>query len=68
MAMVVNKEVEMESGGSGSLQLDGAASCGEEQNDDHLYGSLQQQQQNSGQPKKKRYHRHTTHQIQEMEA
>ncbi|CAA6669633.1 unnamed protein product [Spirodela intermedia] len=63
----------MESGGSGSAQLDGAASCGEDQDDDLLFASQQQpqnrqQQQNGSQAKKKRYHRHTAHQIQEMEA
>lgn len=71
--MGMGKEVDMESGGSGSAQLDGAASCGEDQDDDLLFAAHQQpqnrqQQQNGSQAKKKRYHRHTAHQIQEMEA
>ncbi|XP_078437977.1 homeobox-7 [Wolffia australiana] len=69
-AMGMNKEMEMESGGSGSAQLDGAAS-GDEQDDDSLFAVHQQpqgRQQNGSQAKKKRYHRHTAHQIQEMEA
>ncbi|XP_031483759.1 homeobox-leucine zipper protein ROC3-like [Nymphaea colorata] len=48
-----SKEEEMESRSGGSGNMDG--SCGEDQEGDH-------------QPKKKRYHRHTSKQIQEMES
>ncbi|KAL3497891.1 hypothetical protein ACH5RR_040623 [Cinchona calisaya] len=56
-----NKEEVMESGGSGSEQhIEGLLSLsGNEQETD---------QQQPNQPKKKRYHRHTARQIQEMES
>nr|CAD1845050.1 unnamed protein product [Ananas comosus var. bracteatus] len=73
------KEEEVESGGSGSGHLDGLGSgsghvdglsCGEEHDNEHqkLLQHQQQQQTPSGSAKKKRYHRHTAHQIQEMET
>lgn len=74
---MMRKEEEIESG-SGSGQIEGL-SCGEEHdtNDRHLHQQeqqiLDQQDQNPHQlldssGKKKRYHRHTARQIQEMEA
>nr|XP_043607300.1 homeobox-leucine zipper protein HDG5-like [Erigeron canadensis] len=51
---------EMESG-SGSDQIEGGLSANEQDTD-------QQQQPDHPPTKKKRYHRHTAHQIQEMEA
>ncbi|KAJ0989926.1 hypothetical protein J5N97_008282 [Dioscorea zingiberensis] len=60
--MMGRREEEMESG-SGSGHVDGL-SCGEEQDTD----AQQQQQPLTSAGKKKRYHRHTARQIQEMEA
>lgn len=62
----VSKEEEMESG-SGSGPLDGVLSCGEE-HDNELQQQPPSQQQQQPVAKRKRYHRHTTRQIQEMEA
>ncbi|URD96654.1 Homeobox-leucine zipper protein [Musa troglodytarum] len=62
----VSKEEEMESG-SGSGPLDGVLSCGEE-HDNELQQQPPSQQQQQPVGKRKRYHRHTTRQIQEMEA
>ncbi|KAK1286470.1 Homeobox-leucine zipper protein ROC3 [Acorus calamus] len=56
----------MESGGSGSGHVDGL-SCGEEHDNDKLNHHPKPQLENP-QSKKKRYHRHTARQIQEMEA
>ncbi|RWW23525.1 hypothetical protein GW17_00012227 [Ensete ventricosum] len=66
MARGGGKEEEMESR-SGSGPLDGVLSCGED-HDNELQQPplLPQLQQPAG--KKKRYHRHTARQIQEMEA
>ncbi|KAL6008202.1 hypothetical protein ACLOJK_033708 [Asimina triloba] len=50
------KEEEMESGGSGSGHMEGGAASGGEE------------LENEQKAKKKRYHRHTARQIQEMEA
>ncbi|KAJ3681677.1 hypothetical protein LUZ60_014250 [Juncus effusus] len=71
------KEEEMDSGGSGSGNIDEFCSFGEEelerdhskqQVSDLSRDPLLQPPQNPGTKKKKRYHRHTAHQIQEMEA
>ncbi|CAI9095260.1 OLC1v1031159C1 [Oldenlandia corymbosa var. corymbosa] len=59
-----SREDIMESG-SGSEQIEGGLSGNEQEIDEQLQ---QQQNQQPGQPKKKRYHRHTARQIQEMEA
>jgi hypothetical protein len=70
------KEDEMESGGSGIANVDGFCSFGEEEEKDQqqqlqLRPQDQLPQSESPQPgdkRKKRYHRHTAHQIQEMES
>ncbi|XP_058085667.1 homeobox-leucine zipper protein ROC3 [Magnolia sinica] len=55
LGLLRGKEEEMESGGSGSGHMEGGAASGDEL-------------ENEQKPKKKRYHRHTARQIQEMEA
>ncbi|XP_072963292.1 homeobox-leucine zipper protein ROC3 [Typha angustifolia] len=67
MGRGVAKEEEMESGGSGSGHVDGL-SCGEGEENDQLQQPFQQQDPLQPAAKKKRYHRHTARQIQEMEA
>lgn len=69
------KEDEMESGGSGSANVDGFCSFGEEEEKDQQQQlqlpqdqPLQSQSSQPGDKRKKRYHRHTAHQIQEMES
>ncbi|KAJ4802761.1 Homeobox-leucine zipper protein hdg5 [Rhynchospora pubera] len=68
------KEDEM-SGGSGSGNVDGFCSFGEEEEKDQKQQlqlpqdqQLQSQSPQPGDKRKKRYHRHTAHQIQEMES
>ena len=56
-SMVRSGKEEMDSGGSGSDQIEGG-----------LSGNDQDADQQQPPTKKKRYHRHTAHQIQEMEA
>lgn len=56
--VVMRGKEEMESGSGSELQGDGASGNEQETSDQQLLL----------QPKKKRYHRHTARQIQEMEA
>ncbi|KAG6477811.1 homeobox-leucine zipper protein ROC3-like isoform X1 [Zingiber officinale] len=72
MGRGVSKEEEMESGSGSGGPLDGVLSCGEEHDDEllqrHSLLSPPPSQQQAGRKNKKRYHRHTAHQIQEMET
>jgi hypothetical protein len=69
------KEDELESGRSGSANIDGFCSFGEEEEKDQQQQLQlpqdelpQSQPPQPGDKRKKRYHRHTAHQIQEMES